>query len=148
MGTLSQVQHREQIGYPFVVEKVVPDQEYTIDDFIWIGEWYYSGQKVLRVTDYEKLRDGIPILHKLMWRYGMEKMSLFASLDEATRNGFDWHTDDYEICAMNFVGRTEWVFDTHSVFLDPYDVLYVPAGVRHKVNVHSDERLSVSWIRK
>ena len=148
MGTLSQIQHREQIDYPFLADKIIPDREYTVDDFMWVGDWYLSGQGVYRVTNYQKSDNIEPILFELLEKYSMQQICLFASFDESTRSGFDWHTDEYDVIATNFVGKTEWVFRNHpSIFVEPYDVVYVPRGIEHKVVLHSDERLSVSWIR-
>ena len=146
MGTLSEIQHREQIEYPFIVESL-DLSGYVIEDFLWQGDWYLSGQKVMRVVNYHK-SECPPIINKLLQRYNMTNTSMFSSIDEYTRNGFDYHVDDYEICATNFVGVTEWYFEDGQKFkLDVGDVLYIPKGLRHGVNVLSDERMSVSFIR-
>jgi hypothetical protein len=121
---------------------------YTIDDFFWTEGWYLSGQAVMRVMNYQNQKCP-PIIGQLMARYNMDKCSAFASIDEYTRNGFDYHVDEYSLCATNFVGRTEWYFETGEKFeLGVGDVLYIPKGVSHGVNVLSDERLSASFIRR
>lgn len=149
MGTLSEIQHRKQIIHPFVIE-TIDLSGYTVDDFLWSGDWYLSGQKVMRAVDYLESAgpECPPIIKELLDRYSMETVSMFSSIDDYTHNGFDYHVDNYEICATNFVGRTEWCFDDNIKFeLGVGDVLYIPKGVGHSVNVLSGERMSVSFIR-
>lgn len=145
MGTLSEIQHRKQITQPFVVE-TIDLSGYTIDDFFWSGDWYLSKQKVMRALYYHE-SECPPIIKELLTRYNMDGVSMFSSIDDYTHNGFDYHVDDYEICATNFVGRTEWCFDYMKFELGVGDVLYIPKGVGHSVKVLTDERMSASFIR-
>ena len=135
---------------PQIVEQITPDREYTVDDFVWQGKWFITESKVMRTINYHTVPTCPPYLHQLMERYGADSLSMFASIDEYTANGMGWHSDDKDVYAVNLVGTTEWVFGTAEkewyLLARPYDVIYVPMGIQHRVNVRTDERITVSFV--
>ena len=147
MGTLSEIQHWEQIDSPFVVEKIeIPD--YEMEDLLEPSSgWYFSGQGVYRTLHYENNQRCPDLVKKLIDRYQMDSISAFSSIDESSRNGFDRHVDNYEICALNLIGNTIWHFPDESIPLSVGEVLYIPKNLPHWVTVVSEERFSVSLIR-
>ena len=147
MGTLSEIQHRKQIDFPFIVEKIeLPD--YEMEDLLKPSSgWYFSGQGVYRIIHYQNNERCPDLIKTLVDRYQMESVSAFASIDDASRIGFDKLSDNYEICALNLIGNTIWHFPDESIPLGVGEVLYIPKGLPHWVSVVSQEIFSVGLIR-
>jgi mannose-6-phosphate isomerase-like protein (cupin superfamily) len=154
MGTLSQIQHREQIDEPFIVEHLDLPEYYIEDILSTKGDFKLSNVagnrkvKVISAYLYNLTEDRPDIVDELMNRYNMEEATVFISMDDYTRTGLHEHADPMEICCVNLVGKTEWIIEGNNRFeLDVGDVLYVPAFKTHKVNPLTDERLSMSFYR-
>ena len=52
--------------------------------------------------------------------------------------GYDWHDDLFDIIATNVVGESTWYFENgDEVHMKPFDLLFVPKGLRHTVKGHT-----------
>lgn len=146
MGTLSEIQHRKQIDHPFIVEQLdLPD--YEMEDLLDTNDWYYSGQGMYRNTKFLDNERCPALILELCNKYKMNLISAFSSIDEHSRNGFDAHSDNYEICAVNLIGDTRWNFRDCHFDLTRGTVLYIPKNIEHSVSILSEERFSVGMIR-
>lgn len=69
--------------------------------------------------------------------------TMFFSVTENSK-GLDWHNDDPDyVLGGNLLGQTTW----HSKNFDPIDLspgemIFMPTGVRHRVEVHTEDRVS------
>jgi hypothetical protein len=83
-----------------------------------------------------------------------EFIAMFASDGETSVGSLNWHIDAYHVYAFNIEGTTEWQwFDIHegklkSIVIEPKkNMITMPAGVTHRVILHTPYRMSVSIIR-
>lgn len=167
---MSEVQHREQIvpclRIPQVYGKL--DQSFierlpTPDSMALSGRFkaLNSGTRkehryIHRVTRWERFEECPDVMREMLKFYGFRNISMFYSLEKETQHGLRWHRDDYDVLAFNMVGTTTWISrisgdvkDTTSEVefeLEPYTLIYMPAGWQHRVRV-DNERFSVSLVR-
>lgn len=68
----------------------------------------------------------------------MKNSSIIAMVSETSGNGYGWHDDMFDIVVTNVCGTCTWEFeDGTKQLLKPFDVMFVPKGVRHTVVGHS-----------
>ena len=85
----------------------------------------------------------------------LDSVMKWVFISKGPSTGSEWHIDPIGSCAwmIQVYGTKEWFFDIggeiFSVTLNPGDLLYVPSGIRHRVeNKGSEFNLAVShnWI--
>ena len=63
---------------------------------------------------------------------------IVAFVSETSGNGYGWHDDLFDILVTNVCGTSTWEFeDGTEQLMKPFDVMFVPKGVRHQVTGHS-----------
>ena len=68
----------------------------------------------------------------------LKNSNIIGFIQESSGSGYGWHDDLFDIVITNVCGTTTWEFeDGTSQLMKPFDVMYVPKGVRHTVTSHS-----------
>lgn len=61
---------------------------------------------------------------------------IIAFAAETADLGYGWHSDLFDIMVTNVCGSSTWTFEDEEVIMNPFDVMFVPKGVRHTVRGH------------
>jgi homogentisate 1,2-dioxygenase len=80
----------------------------------------------------------LDLLHSCNQINMMKGSSIISFASEETDTGYNWHDDLFDLVVTNVVGETTWYFeDNTQIDMKPFDVMFVPKGLKHRVTGHS-----------
>ena len=127
----------------------------------WLMDMQGSDTSLFRHIGWNKEKpETMPkVLHDMMKHHECDDITIFVGLHEGFNSSFTWHIDDYDVWAFNILGVTKWTWFNVSgespnrgsimeQIVEPGYILTMPKWVSHKVDVLSEERTSISLVKK